>query len=144
MESCLNDVFWFAEKYLIQLCKYGIKSDIFSELSSILKPPPSSRFTTGHVRRYRCAVRMSLDFLRGDNEMMNLLMFSWKETHSTFSAKKCYMPLPDKYVVNCGCKIGKWKGRCNCRKMDASCTKHCRYKGKCDDYICKETTKILQ
>ena len=145
-------MFRLAEKYLIQFCKSGAKSDIFSDLraevythsgKSLGELPPSSSSIAGHLRRCHYVVRMSLDFLRGDNEMMNPLMYGWEEIDSTFSAEKCYLPLPDEYIVTCGCKSGKCRGRCTCRKMDASCTEHCRCDRKCDDYISPEATAIL-
>ena len=54
------------------------------EQSNIIKYTPSSCFIALNVRKYS-VVRISLDFLRGDNEMMNPIMFGWEELHLTAS-----------------------------------------------------------
>ena len=55
------------------------------EQSNIIKYTPSSCFIALNVRKYHSVVRISLDFLRGDNEMMNPIMFGWEELHLTSS-----------------------------------------------------------
>ena len=72
-ESFPDDVFRLAEKYLIQLCKSGAKSDTFSDLraelytdsvKSLGERQPSSSSIAGHLMRCHYVVRLSLDFLK--------------------------------------------------------------------------------
>ena len=124
-----------AEKYLIKVVQPKSTFFTFNELrfdmyrsrkTPYVNLPPSSHSVQGHLQRSYFIIRMAMNLL--DNQFeIDHLEFSWREVDGYIVPDKELLPLPDFYMVRCGC-MQKCTGRCSCAKQDVPCTKFCKFR----------------
>ena len=112
-----------AEQYLIKLEQPKSTCVTFNELrfnmyqsrkTTYIKLPPSSHSLQGHLQHCFFIIRMAMNLL--DNQFeIEPLEFGWTEVDGYIMPDKQLLPLPDFYLVCCGC-MKKYPGCCSCTK----------------------------
>ena len=91
--------------------------------------PPSNHSLQGHLQCCFFIIRLAINLLDNQYEI-DPLEFGWTEVDGNIFPNKYVLPLPDFYLVCCGC-MQKCTGRCSCDKQDVACPEFCKCKGKC-------------
>ena len=99
------------EQYLIKVKQPKSTCVTFNELrfdmnrsrkTSYVKLPPSSHSLQGHLQRCFFIIRMAMNLL-GNQFEIDPLEFGWAELDGYIVPDKQLLPLPDFYLVRCGC-----------------------------------------
>ena len=86
---------------------------------------------SSNLQRCFFIIRRAINLLDSQFET-DPLEFGWPEVDGYIVPDKQLLPLPNFYLVRCGC-TKKCTGHCSCARQDVACTQFCKCKRKCSN-----------
>ena len=98
---------------------------------TLIDLPPTSSSIYGHLERSHYVIRQYTSLLNR-HFYGNCSRYGWFEESGVLLPDKRFSPLPNHYIVRCGCKM-KCTRKCSSVQKDVDCIEFCSCSKNCEN-----------